>query len=125
MRPCLIVVGLFCAYRVAAATPATSVDKPSHAAAADHPDPSSDNMEADTDEEVVTDENEAVWASAEIPLRARSVETGRVLGRAGKDERLEVVAHKGRWLQVRHGKVVGWVTRTEIERRTSEPRERP
>ncbi len=67
-----------------------------------------------------------VVASKELRLRARPGETAAVVARADRGEQLTVVDEWGRWLRVRHGKRVGWVTRTQVEAQAAvAPRKRP
>ncbi len=66
-----------------------------------------------------------VRARDEIPLRARSGEAAPALARIGRGAELQVIGERGRWLRVRHGTRVGWVTRSQVEARTpAEPRPR-
>ncbi len=67
-----------------------------------------------------------VRARDDIPLRARSGEAAPVLASIDRGAELEVIAVRGRWLRVRHGARVGWVTRTQVEARApAGPRPRP
>jgi uncharacterized protein YgiM (DUF1202 family) len=72
------------------------------------------------------DADTRVVASKELRLRARPGETAAVVARADRGEKLTVVDEWGRWLRVRHGKRVGWVTRTQVESTAAAaPRKRP
>lgn len=57
----------------------------------------------------------AVWTTQEVRLRARPGETAAVVARAERGEQMAVVDEWGRWLRVRHGRRVGWLTRAEVE----------
>ncbi len=58
-----------------------------------------------------------VWTTRATHLRARPGENGKVVGRAREGAELVVLGERGRWLRVRHGRRVGWVTRAEVEDR--------
>jgi uncharacterized protein YgiM (DUF1202 family) len=71
-------------------------------------------------------DRKAVVAGKELRLRARPGETAAVVARAERGEQLTVIDEWGRWLRVRHGKRVGWVTRTQVvSREAAAPRTRP
>ncbi len=59
-----------------------------------------------------------VRARDRISLRANAGEASLVLTRVERGTVLRVIARSGRWLRVRHGARVGWVTRSQVEART-------
>ena len=68
---------------------------------------------------------DVVFAAGKLQLHVRPGEAAPVVGHADEGEELEVVGDAGRWIRVRSGKQVGWVTRTEIiEAKPAEPRTR-
>jgi uncharacterized protein YgiM (DUF1202 family) len=72
-----------------------------------------------------TPDRPEVTATRELHLRARPGETAAVVARADRGEQLTVIDEWGRWLRVRHGRRVGWVTRTQVEDRVAaKPRKR-
>lgn len=69
------------------------------------------------------DEHDVVFANNRIELHVRPGEASPVVGHANEGDELEVVGNQGRWIRVRSGKQVGWVTRTEVaETKPAEPR---
>ncbi|MCE9573436.1 MAG: SH3 domain-containing protein [Deltaproteobacteria bacterium] len=66
--------------------------------------------------------SDEVWTTRATHLRARPGENGAVVGRAAKGAELIVLRERGRWLRVRHGRLVGWVTRAEVEDRVERVR---
>jgi SH3-like domain-containing protein len=60
------------------------------------------------------DNHDVVFANNEIQLHKRPGEAAPVVGHAEQGDELEVLGDQGRWLQVRNGKQVGWVSRTEV-----------
>jgi hypothetical protein len=69
--------------------------------------------------------HEVVFAVNKVQLHARPGEASAVVGHADEGEELEVVGNVGRWVRVRNGKQVGWVTRTEVaESKPADPRNR-
>lgn len=60
------------------------------------------------------DNHDVVFANNEIQLHKRPGEAAPVVGHANQGDELEVLGDQGRWLQVRNGKQVGWVSRTEV-----------
>jgi uncharacterized protein YraI len=68
---------------------------------------------------------DVVFAATKLQLHVRPGEAAPVVGHADEGEELEVVGDQGRWIRVRSGKQVGWVTRTEIiEAQPAAPRTR-
>jgi uncharacterized protein YraI len=68
---------------------------------------------------------DVVFAASKLQLHVRPGEAAPVVGHADEGEELEVVGDQGRWIRVRSGKQVGWVTRTEIiEAQPAAPRTR-
>lgn len=67
-----------------------------------------------------------VTATRDLRLRARPGETATVVGRADKGDQLTVLDTWGRWLRVRAGRRVGWVTRSQVAARDVDaaPRQR-
>lgn len=63
----------------------------------------------------LADDRELAWAIKKTPLRARPGESSPVIDHADAGDELEVLANRGRWLRVRLGRRVGWVTRTQVE----------
>jgi hypothetical protein len=70
------------------------------------------------------DDREAVLALQDIRLRARAGEHARKIDRVEKGDELVILRTKGRWLRVRYGTRVGWVTRTQVGESAPEPRPR-
>jgi hypothetical protein len=70
---------------------------------------------------VHADEERNVFATREVHLRERPGETGDIVGVADTGEKMTVLGHHGRWLHVRHGRRVGWVTRTEVDAHHEQP----
>lgn len=67
-----------------------------------------------------------VFAINRTQLHVRPGEAAPIVGHAEEGDELEVVGHQGRWLKVKTGRRVGWVTRTEVApTRPAEPRTRP
>ncbi|HVK76106.1 MAG TPA: SH3 domain-containing protein [Kofleriaceae bacterium] len=67
----------------------------------------------------------SVWTRKDTRLRSRPGETAPVVVRADQGEELTVMGSQGRWLRVRFGKRIGWVTRSQVEDRGRlEPRKR-
>ncbi len=74
---------------------------------------------------VHAEDRAAVFTRRGTNLRARPGETAPVVARADSGEELTVVGSRGRWLRVRRGKRVGWVTRSQVEDRgATAPRQR-
>jgi len=65
------------------------------------------------------DDHDVVFAINETQLHKRPGEAAPVVGHADEGDELEVLGDQGRWLRVRNGKQIGWVTRTEVA--TSKP----
>jgi opacity protein-like surface antigen len=55
-------------------------------------------------------------------LRARPGESQRAVARLQADQEVEVITRAGRWLRVRSGERVGWLTRTNVREQTPEQR---
>jgi len=71
-------------------------------------------------------DDDRVRARDVTPLRARPGEAAPKLARLDRGAELQVLAERGRWLRVRHGRRVGWVARSQVEAgEPAEPRERP
>src|SRR3954453_19702583 len=69
--------------------------------------------------------HDVVFAVHKIQLHVRPGEDARVIGHADEGNELEILGFQGRWLRVRNGKQVGWVTRTEVaESKPADPRNR-
>lgn len=69
------------------------------------------------------DVHEVVFAMKEAQLHKRPGEAAPVVGHADEGDELEVLGDQGRWLHVRNGKQVGWLTRTEVSAtKPAEPR---
>jgi hypothetical protein len=74
----------------------------------------------------LADDHDVVFALGQTQLHKRPGEAAPVVGHADPGDELEVVGDQGRWLEVRNGKQVGWVTRTEVAAaKPAEPRKRP
>src|SRR5258705_4590521 len=71
------------------------------------------------------DSSEPVLARDMIPLRVRPAERAPSYANVGRGAELEVLAERGRWLRVRHGRRVGWVTRTQVQAPPQKPIARP
>jgi hypothetical protein len=72
------------------------------------------------------DDHDVVFAINRTQLHKRPGEAAPVVGHADQGDELEVLGDQGRWLRVRDGKQVGWVTRTEVApSKPAEPRNRP
>jgi SH3-like domain-containing protein len=71
--------------------------------------------------------HEVVFAiNDKTQLHSRPGEAAPVVGHADEGDELEVLGDQGRWIKVRNGKQVGWVTRSEIgPTKPAEPRRRP
>src|ERR1041384_1106335 len=68
-------------------------------------------------------EHEVVFAINKTQLHTRPGEAAPIVGHAEEGEELEVLGDQGRWLKVRSGKQVGWLTRTEVSPpKPAEPR---
>jgi hypothetical protein len=66
-----------------------------------------------------------VFAINRTQLHVRPGEAAPIVGHAEEGDELEVVGHQGRWLKVKTGRRVGWVTRTEVAAtKPAEPRNR-
>jgi uncharacterized protein YgiM (DUF1202 family) len=77
-------------------------------------------------ERELVSEREVVLAVQRSQLHVRPGEEAPIIGHAEEGEELEVVGDRGRWLRVRAGKRVGWLTRTEVSPlMPAEPRNRP
>lgn len=75
---------------------------------------------------VLADDHDVVFAKNQAQLHKRPGEAAPVVGHADEGDELEVVGDQGRWLRVRNGKQVGWLTRTEVATsKPAEPRKRP
>lgn len=73
----------------------------------------------------LANEHELVFANAKTQLHVRPGEATPIVGHAEEGEQLEVLGDQGRWLRVRAGKQVGWLTRTEVSpTKPAEPRTR-
>ena len=71
-------------------------------------------------------DHDVVFARTGAQLHKRPGEAAPVVGHADENDELEVIGAQGRWLQVRNGKQVGWLTRTEVApEKPAEPRKRP
>ena len=71
------------------------------------------------------DERDVVFAAGKLQIHVRPGEAAPIVGHAEEGDELEVIGDQGRWLRVRSGKQVGWVTRTEVsEAKPAEPRTR-
>jgi hypothetical protein len=71
------------------------------------------------------DSSESVMARDMIPLRVRPAERAPSYANVDRGSELEVLAERGRWLRVRHGRRVGWVTRTQVQAPPAKPVARP
>jgi SH3-like domain-containing protein len=60
------------------------------------------------------DDHDVVFAINGTELHKRPGEAAPVVGHADEGDELEVLGDSGRWLRVRNGKQIGWVTRTEV-----------
>lgn len=58
---------------------------------------------------------EPMRVNTKTKLREQPGEAAKVLGTLQPDQKVEVLETKGRWLRVRAGKKVGWITRTTVE----------
>ena len=67
------------------------------------------------------DPSESVLARDMIPLRVRPAETARSYANVDQGAELEVLSERGRWLRVRHGRRIGWVTRTQVQAPPQKP----
>jgi uncharacterized protein YgiM (DUF1202 family) len=66
-----------------------------------------------------------VFAINRTQLHVRPGEAAPIVGHAEEGDELEVIDHQGRWLKVKTGRRVGWVTRTEVApTKPAEPRNR-
>jgi len=73
----------------------------------------------------LAEDHDVVFATGKLQIHVRPGEAAPVVGHADEGEELEVLGDQGRWLRVRSGKQVGWVTRTEVtEAKPAEPRTR-
>lgn len=73
----------------------------------------------------LAEDRDVVFATGKLQIHVRPGEAAPVVGHAEDGEELEVLGDQGRWLRVRSGKQVGWVTRTEVtEAKPAEPRTR-
>lgn len=57
---------------------------------------------------------ETMKVTTETKLRALPGEASKVLAKLKPDQKVEVLESQGRWLRVRAGKRVGWITRTTV-----------
>jgi uncharacterized protein YgiM (DUF1202 family) len=68
-------------------------------------------------------DHEVVFAAGKVELHIRPGEAAPVVGHADEGDELEVLGDRGRWLRVRIGKQIGWLTRTETSpTKPAEPR---
>jgi hypothetical protein len=68
-------------------------------------------------------EHEVVFAVRRTELHIRAGEASPVVGHADEGDELEVLGDRGRWLRVRNGKQIGWLTGTETSpTKPAEPR---
>jgi SH3-like domain-containing protein len=58
--------------------------------------------------------HEVVFALNTTELHTRPGEAAPVVGHVEPGDELEVLGDQGRWLRVRNGKQIGWLTRTEV-----------
>ncbi len=65
--------------------------------------------------------HETMWAIQETPLHARPHETSPTRSKANKGDALTLIGIHGRWLKVRNGRRVGWVTLSQLEDRKPVP----
>lgn len=69
--------------------------------------------------------HEVVFALNTTELHTRPGEAAPVVGHVEPGDELEVLGDQGRWLRVRNGKQIGWLTRTEVgPTKPAEPRKR-
>lgn len=71
------------------------------------------------------DTDEPVLARDTTALRVRPAEHARFYARVTAGTELHIITERGRWLRVRHGRRVGWVTRTEVQTLPHTPIARP
>src|SRR4051812_7748922 len=68
-------------------------------------------------------DHEVVFAVGRTELHVRPGEAAPVVGHTDEGDELEVLGDQGRWLRVRNGKQIGWLTRTEVTTmKAAEPR---
>jgi hypothetical protein len=73
----------------------------------------------------LANDRDVVFAIGKTQIHVRPGEAAPIVGHAEEGEELEVLGDQGRWLRIRSGKQVGWVTRTEVtEAKPAEPRTR-